>query len=733
MASPKPMERKSLHRILLIAIGSSFVLFVPIFAQLFYLQCVRHDYYTQKALSLHSKTVKITPRRGTIFDCNGSPLATSTFRESAYLAPRYLKKAQQEDLRFRHRLAVRLSECLKIPYKTVEQKVEDNHDSILMRKLDPALERELRSLREELEVPSHALYFVSEGTRLYPKGNLASQVLGFTKPDDFGDNIGAAGVEAQFNKELAGTYCKDKVLVDVRQQNLSPSEDEVLLKAMGNDVYLTINSAIQEYAQKALNENVEKFEAKGGICIVEEVGTGAILAMASNPMFDVNDRGAAPISDQKNRCIVDAISPGSVMKTFTATSLLEENKLSPSEMVDCHGGRITYSGGRTITDSHKLGVVPVWLAFADSSNVAFTWLGLNRLSKEELYDHFTRFNFGRQTGIDLPGEGAGIMYNVDKWSYQSRISLPIGYEILVTPLQIAAAMAAVANNGIYVKPHVLKEIRSPKNELIYQYQPRPVGRVCSPQTTEILMGMMEDVITSGTGDQAAIPGYRVAGKTGTTVKDKAAGDDRPGKRHIASFLGVCPVGGPRSIVIYAWVDEPNVKWGGSVGAPLFQQVAEHSMRILGIDPTEPIEARPKSKDMVEAEPSPAPPRKILSALPEPVEGGLMMPDFTGQSVREVVASLHRLKIEAQLTGWGVAIQQQPAPGEVLAENTRGLIIFAPLTQSLDDLTTGSTKATSATIAVSPANPTETKSTTSPTTRTARRRGLKRVALPTASD
>lgn len=692
MASPKPMERKFLHRILLVALGSSVLLFVPIVAQLAYLQCRRHDYYTMKARSLHSKTVKITPQRGSIFDTNGYPLATSTFRETAYLAPRYLKKAQQDDPQFLRRLALRLSTCLSLPLKNVEQKVNEKRDSILQRKLPPELEAELRSLREELDIPSHALYFVREGTRLYPKGDLGSQILGFTKPDDFGDNIGLAGVEAQYNKDMAGAYFKDKVLVDVRQQDLSPREDEVLLKATGNDVYLTINSAIQEYAQAALNEHVAKFEAKGGVCIVMEVGTGDILAMASNPMFSAHTRGGSPVAAQKNRCISDAISPGSVMKTFTSVALLEENKLSPSEMIDCHLGRITYPGGRTIVDAHRLGVVPVWMAFAESSNVGYSLLGL-RLEKEELDSHFRRFGFGKPTGVDLPGEGAGIMYNIDRWTYQSRISLPIGYEILCTPIQIASAMAGIANKGLYVKPHVLKEIRSPKNELVYQYVPRVTHRVCSPQTTEILFSMMEDVITTGTGDQAAVPGYRIGGKTGTTVKDKAAGDDRPGKRYYASFLGVAPIGGPRSVVIYTWVDEPNVKWGGSVGAPLFGQVAEHTLRVLGIAPTEPVVPRPTPRETVQSEPA-EPPRKLVSALPAPADGGLLMPDFTGQSVREVAATLHRLGIDAQLTGWGTAVQQRPLPGEVLANNTRGLIVFAPLTQ-IDDPTTG-TDLTSAT-------------------------------------
>ncbi|HUT23640.1 MAG TPA: penicillin-binding protein, partial [Sumerlaeia bacterium] len=457
---------------------------------------------------------------------------------------------------------------------------------------------------------------------------------------------------------------------------------EVILSTMGSDVVLTINEAIQHYVEIALAEQVEAFEARGGVCVVLEVGTGAVLAMASNPTFDVNERGEAPAERLKNRCLVDAIPPGSVMKVFTSTALIERNKMSPYEEIDCHEGRFVFPmpGGRgyRVKDSHAMGRVPVLEAFTESSNVAFATLG-RRLEKQELFDQWKAFRFGERTGIDLPEEERGMMRPLQKWDEYSRVSLPIGYEIGLTPIQVAAAMAAIANRGEYVRPHVLKEIRSPRNEVLRRVKPEVLGRVCSPQTAEIVLGMMERVVLEGTGQQAALPGYRIGGKTGTTVKTDTAssGEDSEEKRYYASFLAVLPVQAPR-LVIYCWIDEPSIRWGSQVAAPLCQKVADHATRILGIRPSEVI---PAVADAEEMDPGAFPDRiagarNAELALPAPHGVEFTMPDVTGLTAREAAEKLHRLQIDARLAGWGVAIRQQPAPGDALT-GSRALVIFGP--------------------------------------------------------
>jgi len=676
MAAPKPMERRHLCRILLVALGLS--LFFPLFVwRLYRLQWVQHGDYVEKAEMQRRATVRIAPQRGSIFSSGGHPLATSKFLYSAYMAP----EAVKDDSLLRRRLSAGLTACLDLPPAEVAGKLDKRGQVFLKRQLEKEKVLELDLLRQELEIPPHALYAVKEGTREYPKGSLASHVIGFTERGPYGDNIGLSGVEAAYDREIMGTV-KEEATVKLGGRTVSSIDEEVILSTMGNDVVLTINEAIQHYVEVALAEQVAAFEARGGVCVVLEVGAGAVLAMASNPTFDPNERGEAPVENLKNRCLVDAISPGSVMKVFTSTALIERNKMSPYEEIDCHEGRFVFSmpGGRgyRVKDSHAMGQVLVLKAFTESSNVAFATLG-RRLEKQELYDQWKAFRFGERTGIDLPGEEPGMMRPLDKWNEYSRVSLPIGYEITLTPIQVAAAMAAIANRGEYVRPHVLKEIRSPRNEVLYRAKPEVLGRVCSPQTAEIVLGMMERVVLEGTGQLAALPGYRAAGKTGTTVKNDTtpSGEDSEGKCFYASFLGVLPVQAPR-LVIYCWIDEPNVRWGSQVAAPLCRKVADHATRILGIRPSEVI---PTVADAEETEPD-ALAEKIAGVehpeLGVPAARGVefTMPDLTGLTVREAADKLHRLQIDAQLTGWGVAVRQQPAPGEPLPAS-RALVIFGP--------------------------------------------------------
>jgi cell division protein FtsI (penicillin-binding protein 3) len=670
-------QRRYLHRILIVALGLS-LLFGLVVGRLVLLQYFKSDYYVDQARKHHTKTVRVTPLRGSIRSSLGTPLATSAFYETAYLASYHLPSDPLE----RKRLALRLAKCVDMPFERVLERLDRQGDSVLQRRLPEEKVNELIAIREEFRLPSVALYFVREGKRVYPKGKLAAHLVGYTKPDDFGDNIGMAGAEYAFNKEISGSFGKDRVEATVTGLTLTPLDEEIFLNATGGDVYLTIHDAIQEHAEQALAKQVNDFSAQGGVCVVMEVGTGAILAMASEPSFDPNSPGAFPRENRTNRSLVHAISPGSVMKVFTSTALIEQNLMSPYEEIDCEKGRYSFRNARgrvirTISDSHHAGVIPVHQAFAESSNVAFTKLGM-RMEKENFHDQLLKLGFGRRTGIELPGEGAGIMYPVGDWTVQSLISVSIGYEIIATPVQVAAAMAAIANDGIYVKPRILKEIRSPKNELIYRAEPEILGRVCSPSTSRIVIGMMEEVVAAkyGTGGLAKVPGYRVAGKTGTTRKDQSPEDELEGRAYYASFVGVAPVEKPR-IVIYAWVDEPHVKWGSSVAAPIFGHVAQHALRVLGIPETEPRDAKPlapetkKNETRLAVADKPAP-EPVLP--PEEFEG-VLMPDLSGLTIREVVEKLNGLSINAEMIGSGIAIRQQPPPNMPLRGMERGLVIF----------------------------------------------------------
>jgi membrane peptidoglycan carboxypeptidase len=276
---------------------------------------------------------------------------------------------------------------------------------------------------------------------------------------------------------------------------------------------------------------------------------------------------------------------------------------------------------------------------------------------------------------------------LEKWGLPSRISVPIGYEITLTPIQVAAAAAAIVNNGHYMQPHVLLEVRTAKNELIRRFEPRHIRDVCSPQTTRIMLDLMEEVVLHGTGKDAAVPGYRVGGKTGTTVKAGPSGGGEgdesptPGKRYYASFIGVIPLEKPR-LVIYTWIDEPlGEKYGGTVAAPIFRMVAEQAVRMLGIEPSsDPALAIAAKSDTDKAgkpakpQATPAPALAEMPAVALPDSQGTM-PDLTGLTMLEAASRLQHLKADAKMVGWGVAVRQQPPPGTPLEASTRGLVVF----------------------------------------------------------
>ncbi len=786
MTGPPPMERRYLHRTLLVAVSFS-VLFALIFSRLVYLQTVQHDFYLEKARKQQYKRVKITPLRGSIYSASDQLLAVSMLRESAYMAPEFLRgnvndpvyirnlsreiaetiyesEFTTETLDQRHEIITERAESINrriMSGSSIELTADINEDTpitlkgrvdgigdarlsgeidgrnvefigrvdlgvpvvllgtgtgdfeiklvgelgisrnvrvegqlkeggmpvsfkgsvkrrgdfILKRKLPEPDVFELIGLMQESNLPTNLIYFVKESKRFYPNDALASHIVGYTTSDEYGDNKGLAGIERSYDEYLAGKPMEDTVEVTVFGQGITPVDDAKLTSATGASVYLTINEAIQNYAQEALAEQVKALRARDGACVVMNVKTGAVMAMASYPTFNPNDRRSVSIDALRNRCVIDSIPPGSVMKIFTLTTLLENNLVSPYEMIDCEGGRYVFQNGsrrRAILDSHALNEVSVHEAFAESSNIAFVKLGL-RIPPETFSQQLRRFGFGEPTGIDLPGEGDGILHPLSRWNWDSRVSLSFGYELTLTPLQVAAAASAIANGGRYMQPYLVQEVRSASDELLYRREPRQVRQVCSPQTSRIVLSMMEEVVTQGTGKAAALPGFRVGGKTGTTVKtDRLESEEEDGKRYIGSFAGVFPIEDPQ-VVIYVWINEPETaKYGSTVAAPVFRKVAEHCTRILALEPTT-YASVDNSADVSE---------ETLMELPRPTfSSGVAlpaiadaMPDLRGLTMREVVAKLQQNGIDAQLVGSGVAVRQQPLPGHPVGES-RCLVVF----------------------------------------------------------
>jgi cell division protein FtsI/penicillin-binding protein 2 len=454
------------------------------------------------------------------------------------------------------------------------------------RKAPETLSRMMAEIEARYDLPDGFVIYEKHSKRFYPNSSLASHIIGFTQIDASGDNIGTSGLEREYDHELKGRYAEQKIQISSSQRGLAPLDEAVIQSTYGNNVVLTIDQQLQMFTERALRTQVGRYQARGGIALVMDIHTGAILAMASCPDFDLNNFSKANPMQRQNRILTDPIEIGSVMKIITATLLIDGGLLDPDEIIDCSSPKVF--GTRVVRDTHSIGVVPFRKAFAESSNVGLVTVGL-RLEPANYYTGLIHFGLGQPSRIDLPGEGTGVLRSLDKWSSLSRSSLPMGYETSLTPMQVISALGAVANDGLRLRPHLLKEVRSPQGELIKTMEPHPVERVARPETCKTIRDLMEGVVLEGTGDEAAIPGYRIGGKTGTSVKynTRSEGDD-DSRKYYASFAGLLPIDAPR-LAIYCYVDEPRgAKYGGTVAAPIFREIAIAAAHIFGIPPNDPV-------------------------------------------------------------------------------------------------------------------------------------------------
>jgi len=423
---------------------------------------------------------------------------------------------------------------------------------------------------------------VMEGRRFYPKGPLMAHVLGFAGMD----GQGLEGIERRYEPYLRGDKQNVVLQRDALGRTVFPKGPNDPGPAPGHSVTLTADEVIQYIAEKELEEAVEASHAKGGIVIVMEPRTGAILAMAVSPRFDPNAVRAISADRWRNRALTDAFEPGSTMKMFVAAAALEEKVLAPGSLIYGEQGRMVVAN-TVIHDHDKSG----WMTFAQviqrSSNIGAVKAALS-LGETRVHHYLTAFGFGEKAEIDLPGEAPGLVKEPRDWGRRSLASIAIGQEIGVTPLQLITAVSAIANGGWLMKPFVVSEIRDGSGQLVFQAVPQVRRRPIVPETAQALGTILEGVVVLGTGSRAAIPGYRVAGKTGTAQKiDPETGGYSP-TQFVGSFVGYVPAQDPR-LAILVVIDEPQDEaWGGVIAAPVFRRVAEQALPYLGVLPREPV-------------------------------------------------------------------------------------------------------------------------------------------------
>ena len=621
---------------------------VIVVARLIQIQLVRHDHYTVRAQRQQERTLALNPVRGSILDSRGRVLAESVEAESIYADPQVIPN------RASAARALASIPDLRMTGREVETRLRSDAGFVWIARQVPV---EIAAQVRRLAIPG--VGFVEEHRRAYPRNTLAANVIGYVGID----GGGLSGVEHSFDSHVRGRSGKVTVLRDARQATYLVGGEGPNRPVNGNDVVLTVDAVVQFIAERALAASVARYRASGASAIVMDARNGAILAMASLPTFDPNRfRDFGPVS-WRNRNVQDLYEPGSTFKIVTAAAGLEEGVVTPSQILDCGEGFIRI--GNVEIGEHggnRFGLLSFQDVISHSSNVGMIRVAMS-LGERRLYSYIRKFGFGQRTGLELPGEGNGLLRHTSRWSQVSSASISIGQEIGVTPIQLVRAVGAIANGGLTVEPHIVEKVVSSDGQTIHEpARPVPV-RVVSERTAAVLNEMLKEVVAHGTGKNAALLEHVVAGKTGTAQKAVRGGYSAD--RFVASFVGYVPADRPR-LVILVIVDDPNgEQYGGVIAAPVFREIAEASLRYLGVSPSIPQRSIEMGQPLLAA----------FSQTPSTVQGA-GVPDLRGLDARAAVSHATASGLLVKAVGSGVVTSQNPSPGEALPVNRQIALVLA---------------------------------------------------------
>ncbi len=526
-----------------------------------YLQFFRASFLANIGKKQHSLFVELEARRGTIYDSNQKPEAVNIATDSVYVSPNEMKDKDKE-------AAIRqLSLILGASESSLRNKLYRKKSFVwLARKISSLQAQQIKQLKIK------GIDFLKESKRCYPNAYLASQIIGFAGLD----NQGLEGLELYYDKYLKGKNGFALFLRDARQKKLD-LKDKMLSPRDGYDLELTIDEVIQYIAERELDNSFRANHAKGASIIVMNPHTGQILAMASRPTFDLNEYSKVSKDQVRNRAICDMFEPGSVFKVVTASTALEEKRVSEQDKFFCENG--VYKVGNHLLHDHT---PHGWLTFTEvieeSSNIGTTKIA-QLLGPDIVYKYVKKFGFGTKTGIDMPGEINGSIKEPRFWSKTSIGAIPIGQEVGVTALQLVCAYSAIANGGKLMKPYIVKSIKDKFGQVIKNFSPVLVHQVVSADTSARMRKILTGVIEEGTGKMAKMEGFSAAGKTGTAQKLEPNGAYSHNK-FIGSFVGFAPAEEPL-IAVVVTIDEPHPNYyGGVVAAPVFKNVAADVLKYL---------------------------------------------------------------------------------------------------------------------------------------------------------
>ncbi|TKD12316.1 penicillin-binding protein [Polyangium fumosum] len=640
------------------------------------------------------RRLHVTPKRGTIYDRNGASLAESVEVPSVSLdAVELLRGIEDRYLPMRiQQYGERIAQALNLPQEEVVEKISRRRRFVwLKRRVSEAEVAAVRGLGEKNQrYPLRGLQIEGEGHRFYPNRELGGPLIGFVSPD----GEGREGLELALDHELRGKSSEVRGLRD-RSGRLIFSEgieDEAALA--GHNVFLTIDKGIQFTAERELDAAMKTYEATGGAVVVADPSTGEILAMASAPGYNPNDYGAAEPDARRNRCVVDRFEPGSTIKVFSIASALAARSVNPTASIYCEEGNMAIDNV-VIHDTHPAKWLTVTQILSLSSNIGTSKIALG-LGEQRLYEGFRRFGFGDTTGLPFPGESMGVLRpRARPWVSVETAAASFGQGISVTTLQLTMAMAAIANGGKLLEPVLIKRVTDGGGTLLTETQPR-VRREAVQASVAKMMSEMLVAVTEGegTGVEAAIPGFRVAGKTGTAQKIDPATGRYTDTHYVASFVGFVPADKPR-LVIAVVLDEPlgGTYGGGSVAAPVFRRIGEMALRYLGVTPRgsvpmklSEVSDRAKVGDpatstyqvLTEARAAVAPITAGVVTPSAPMKSGeTRVPDLTGQPVREAIRAATAAGLTPTAFGTGRLSKVEPAAGTVLPKGSAVKLFFEP--------------------------------------------------------
>ena len=632
------------------------VLYVALVSRAFQLQVVSGETLGKLADRQHKASLTLYPERRFIFDRNGQKLAATIMADSVYVDP-----SNVED---RTKVSSNLSSILGVKRQKITGALS-NQGSFrwIARQISPVRTERIRTLKLK------GVHLVQEPRRFYPHRELACHLLGFAGLD----STGLDGLESKYDEYLKGVPKKVVWGRDARGRKIYLSDDSgSAVDDRSCSLFLTIDSKIQYIVESQLKKAIEDTGAKGGTVIVMDPGTGEVLAMANEPLFNPNEFSIYPADARRNRAVTDCFDPGSVFKPFVAAAALEEGLVTETDIFDCENGSYTV-GNRVIHDAQneKFQELNLPDIIKHSSNIGSVKIA-EKLGKEKFYHYITMFGFGSKTGIDLPGESRGILRNSKDWTDVDFATIAFGQGVSVTAIQLVTAMSAIANDGVLMKPHVVRCMVDKKGSVVKEIEPVAVRRVISPETSHRITSILTDVVEEGTGGNARIVNLSVAGKTGTSQKFDFDLGRYSAKKVEASFIGFFPAEDPQ-MVILVMLDEPKIhRWGGAAAAPVFKEVSEQILRCFNNSMELREVAANENNEGV----------RIIQASTDretiyhdtKVDESII-PDFEGMSMREVLKISQNRGIDIRIAGSGWAVSQNPAPGVRIEESLPCYVLF----------------------------------------------------------